>query len=201
MDTVSDKIKIFYLSFVILTSMGIFLYLLDSWNIIQLEKYIPFLSKEAPLAKGRTDTPSELEWEELKKQKRLAEEKKIFLQEELTALEEEKENLQEKEDLLEKNMENLNQEKEAFQKSKSAYLNRMKMVHDMAERLRSMPPQEVVEIVDSWSNSDLVEVFLEMDQNATREGHQSIVPFLLTLLPRERAALLTTLMMDHQVSP
>ena len=70
------------------------------------------------------------------------------------------------------------------------------MIANMANRLTSMPPQAAVSIAAGWSNSDLVAVFRQMEEEARIAGRASIVPYLLTLMPAERAATITTLMMD-----
>ena len=91
---------------------------------------------------------------------------------------------------LEKKIESFQLEKDAFADSKKEYQNRKKNINDMARRLEAMPPQDSVEIITNWSNSDVLPVFLQMERNAQLEGADSIVPYLLTLLPRERSALL-----------
>ena len=203
MSTFSIKMKIFYLCLVILFGLGVFLYLLDSWYIINLERYLIGLSDEAPKAAEvleEQDSPSVLEWDRLKKEQKLLEDKQLALTEELNKLEEDKEKLANREEILQKKIESLNQEKEAFAREKKAQENQRKNIQAMAERLQAMLPQEAVAIASNWSNSDLVAVLLEMERNANQAGNQSIVPYLLTLMSRQRASLLMTLMMDERAN-
>ena len=166
MSAISDKAKIAYLSLLIIFCLGIFLYLLDSWQIINLENYLPGLSEEAPLVTEDQDAPSELEWRRLEKEQKRIEEKRLELEEELSQLRNTKEALLEKEDRLEKKLESFEKEKEAFAESQESYKDRQKNITDMAARLQAMPPQDVVEIISNWSNSDLLPVFLQMERNA-----------------------------------
>ncbi len=198
MGTFSNKIKILYLSLVILFSLGVFLYLLDSWYIINLENYLFGLSEEAPLASQEKDIPSVLEWNRLEKEQRVLADRQLVLAQELSKLEEEKEKLASKEEILQKKIEGLSQEREAFGEAKKEYENYRKNIQAMAERLQAMLPQEAVAIVSNWNNTDLVAVLLQMERNAQQAGDQSIVPYFLTLMPRERSSLLMTLMMDEQ---
>ena len=172
--------------------------MLDSWQIINLGNYLPGLSEKAPLVTEEQDSPSELEWRRLEKEQRRLEAERLELEEELNQLREAKETLSEKELRLEKKLESFDKEKEAFAQSQEAYKNRQKNIRDMATRLQAMPPEDSVAIISNWSNSDLLPVLLQMERNAQLEGNQSIVPYLLTLMPRERSALLMSLMIDER---
>ena len=198
MSAISDKAKIVYLGLLIVFCLGVFFYLLDSWQIINLENYLPGLSEEAPLAAEDQDAPSELEWRRLEKEQKRLEAQRLELEEELSQLRETKEALEERELKLEKKLEGFDKEKEAFTEAQATYKDRQKNIRDMAARLQAMPPQDAVEIISNWSNSDLLPVLLQMERNAQLEGNQSIVPYLLTLMPRERSALLMSLMIDEK---
>ncbi len=198
MSDFSDKSLIVYFSLIILFCLGIFLYLLDSWQLIKLGEFLPGLSQDAPLVTDEQNPPDELEWLRLEKEQKRLEEQQIKLAEEKNILEEEKSKIKEREIGLEKKIESFQLEKDAFADSKKEYQNRKKNINDMARRLEAMPPQDAVEIITNWNNSDVLPVFLQMERNAQLEGGDSIVPYLLTLLPRERSALLMNLMLDER---
>ena len=195
---ISEKAKIAYLGLLILFCFGIFVYLLDSWQIINLENYLPALSEEAHLLAEEEDAPSELEWRRLEKEQKRLEEERLDLEEELSQLRKEKEKISEKETELEEKLESFDKEKQAFLETQDAYKDRQKNIRDMATRLQAMPPQDAVEIIANWSNAELLPVLLQMERNAELEGNQSIVPYLLTLMPRERSALVMSLMIDER---
>lgn len=198
MNSLSDKIKIFYLIVVIMFSMAVFAYLLDSWGLINLENYIPGLAEEASLVGSNEDHPTELEWIKLKKEQAHIQEERIKLDEQLLKLEKLREDLKNKEADLAKREKGLEEAKKLFTETKKESFQREKMISEMADRLTSMPPQDAVKILAGWSNTDTVDVFWKMEENSQAAGRQSIVPFLLTLMPSGRAATLTTLMMDAQ---
>ncbi len=192
----SYRTRIIYLLLLIFFSLGVFFYLLDSWQIINLEEYIPGLSQTAPLVSEHLSKPSEIDWSRLEKEKKRLEEQELKIEEESKQLSMEKEKLAQREESLNKKLEGLNAEKELFEQNKKNISNQEQNIRDMANRMQSMPPKDAVEIVANWSNSDLVKVLLEMERNAKSSGKKSVVSYLLTLFPRERAALLMSLMLD-----
>lgn len=198
MNSLSDKIKIFYLIIVILFSMAVFAYLLDSWGMINLEEHIPGLKEDAPLVNDNDEHPTEIEWLKLKKEKAHLDEERIKVEEELGKLGAWEEKLKAKEVDLSKREKSLEKAKELFVATKRESFSREKMIKEMAGRLTSMPPLDAVKIIAGWSNTDAVDVFWMMEENAKVAGRQSIVPYLLTLMPSGRASILTTLMMDAQ---
>ncbi len=194
----SDKVKIVYLSLVILFASGVFVYLLDTWGIIRLEEYIPYLSSEPPRVPDDQDSPTELALERLKKEQEKLEEEKQKLQEMKADLEIKNEEFQKKMAELDEKQKGITDEKVQLESRRKSESTRQLKIDQMSRRLNDMPPDDAVAIVAGWSNSDLVDVFLQMEKNAENEGRPSIVPYLLTKLPRERAAIVTTLMMDEK---
>ena len=155
MGGLSDKVKIVYLLFVIFFAIGVLLYLLDTWGVIEMEEYLPFVAEEAPVVPQEDDSPTALEWERLKKEEDRLEEERLKLEEERLRLQDA--------------LKELESAQEGITARETAY-------------------------------QDLVAVLLQMEDNAAQAGQQSIVPFLMTLLPRDRAALISTLMMDEEAS-
>ncbi len=198
MSRLSQIMKASYLLLVILFSAGVFFYLLDSWKITNLEKYLPSLEESSPLVAEDYDAPTELEWDRLRKEQARNEELELQLNEEMLRLQKQGQELKEREETLEKEIESLEQAKRELEEQRKSNLQRQKLVGAAARRLRAMPPQEAVAIVANWSNSDLVDVLREMERNSEAEGRQSIVPYLLTLIPKERASLIMSLMLDEK---
>lgn len=192
------KFKMFYLILVILFSLGVLAYLLDSWGVIRLEDHLPFLASDPPVVSADSDSPTELEREWLEKETERLREEEVTLLAERAELDRLKEELKKKEEDLLAREKGLEEEQARFEVRKEEEERRESMVGDMASRLGAMPPDDAVAIVAGWSNPDLVDVFLRMEADAAEQGAPSIVPFLITKLPRERAAIITTLMMDEE---
>lgn len=193
------KLKIFYLFLVILFTLGVLTFLLDNWGVIRLENYLPFLETKPPVVPVGEDSPSELEREWLRKEIARLQEEEARLAEEKVELGLLRAEVLKKEEDLRQREKGLEEERRRIEEEKVENANRADMIRDMAARLNAMPPDDAVGIVAGWSNSDLVEVFLQMESDAGDQGIASIVPFLITKLPRERAGLITTLMMDAEV--
>ncbi|MBL8020834.1 MAG: hypothetical protein JNM27_14280 [Leptospirales bacterium] len=197
MSRLSEKIKIVYLTLVILFSLGVFVYLLDTWNVITLRDHIPFLKKEPPIVGDEADDPARIEEDRLRKEEERLKELEIKLKEMEAKLGEENATVKKQSEEIELMRKGLEEERRRLEEAKQAAFKRQKTVKEMATRILNMPPDDAVAILANWSNSDAVDVFLQMERDAEAEGRQSIVPFLLTKLPRERAGLITTLMMDE----
>lgn len=198
MGNLSDKFKIGYLSMVILFALGVLVYLLDTWGVINLEEYVPLLADEAPVVPESTDDPTLLEWERLEKEEARIEEERLKLEEERLKLKDMLTDIEAKESELAGRESSLTEARTQFTEEQQAQFQRNQMIADMATRMTNMPPRDAVGIMAGFSNTDLVDVLLKMEENAVLAGQQSIVPFLMTLLPRDRAALVGTLMMDEQ---
>ncbi|MBX7058405.1 MAG: hypothetical protein K1X75_10105 [Leptospirales bacterium] len=198
MGGLSDKVKIVYLTAVILFSMGVFAYLLDTWGIINLEEYLPGMSETADQVSFEEDSVSELDRQQLDKERARIEEERIKLEEERLALQEKQAELDRKQQELQERVRGVEAQQKALQEDAVAQQDRKRMIAQMADRMGNMPPPQAVAIVAGWSNTDLVDVFLEMERSAADAGRTSLVPYLLTLLPKERAAMITTLMMDER---
>jgi len=198
MGRLSEKFKILYLLLVILFAMGVFVYLLDSWDIIRLEEKIPLLAHEPPRVDESEDSPTEIELERLKKEMDRLKDEEIRLQEQASRLDEDKGAMQKERERLEELRKGLEDEKKKIEEQRKAELERARTIREMASRITAMPPDDAVAIMAGWSNPDLVDVFLQMEKNADEAGSASIVPYLMTKLPRERAALITSLMMDEE---
>ncbi len=194
---ISPRVKLIYLIFLILFLIGIYLYLLDIWGIISLKEYLPFLKKEIPKVDQTQANELLLEKEKLEKEKEILQEEKINIHELKAKLEEQEKIIKEKEKELEQEKQNIEKQKQKIQEIENSRKQRKKMIEDMAKRLNAMPPQDVIEIIQGWNNMDIVDVFLKMEELAEEEGNPSIVPYLLSQLPPERASVITSLMMDE----
>lgn len=198
MNRLSEKIKIAYLTLVIFFSLGVFAYLLDTWHIISLKEMIPFLKSEPPVVSETDDDPFRVKEGELQKEEERLKELEIQLREKESRLGEDSSAVQKQLEEIELMRKGLADERKRLEAEKQAAFERKKTVKEMATRILNMPPDDAVAILANWKNSDVVDVFLQMEKDAEQEGRQSIVPYLMTKIPRERAGVITTLMMDEQ---
>ncbi len=198
MSRLSEKIKIIYLTLVILFSLGVFVYLLDTWHIIRLKDHIPYLKNEPPVVGEEADDAGLRKEEQLQKEEQRLQEMEQRLKEAEAKLSEQSGNVQKQQEEIELMRKGLAEERKKLEEQKQLAFQRQKTVKEMSGRLLNMPPDDAVAICANWSNADVVDVFLQMERDAEAEGRQSIVPFLLTKLPRERAGILTTMMMDER---
>ncbi|MCS7205632.1 MAG: hypothetical protein NZ853_08035 [Leptospiraceae bacterium] len=196
---VSPKIKLLYLIFLIFFLIGVYLYLLDQWGIITLRDYIPFLKKEPPPVDQTQANFLLIEKEQLEKEKEILQEEKVKLEELKLQLEEKQKSLTEKEKELESEKENIEKQKQKLQEIENARKEKNRLIENMARRLNAMPPQAVIDMIQGWNNLDIVEVFLRMEELAEEEGTPSIVPFLLSQLPPERASIISSLMLNESI--
>ncbi|MBI3395073.1 MAG: hypothetical protein HY042_04495 [Spirochaetia bacterium] len=194
----SEKIRIAYLSLIILFTLGVFVYLLDTWGVIRLDKMLPIFKKSPPLVSDHDDSPSEIELENLRKREEKLKEDELKLKEEAGKLESNKSDVEKKMEELELAKKGLEEEKKKLEERKLQDVKRSRMIKDMAGRLLAMPPDDAVAIAAGWSNPDLVDVFLQMEKDSEAAGSSSIVPYLLTKMPRDRASVITSLMMDEE---
>lgn len=68
-------------------------------------------------------------------------------------------------------------------------------IQDVATQISGMPPQTAAEILNLQDDLQVVDIFKKMNELAVANGQASTVPFLLTLMEREKAARIQTLML------
>lgn len=195
----SPKIKIIYLTLLIFFSIAVYLYLLDQWGIINLKNYLPFIEEEIPKIDTLKGNELLIEKDKLEKEREILEEEKIKINELKSKLDLKQKELEAKEKEVNDQKQNIEEQKKKIIEKENARKERNKMIEEMAKRLNAMPPQNVIEIIQGWKNIDIVDVFLKMEQIAEEEGTQSIVPYLLSLLPPERSSVITSLMLDEGI--
>ena len=78
-----------------------------------------------------------------------------------------------------------------FNQRVNAFDNRTANLEQNARYLVSMPPADAVEILQNLDDQDVIDLLRMTDQIAEAENTVSIVPFWLSQLPADRAAVLT----------
>ncbi|MGL5956247.1 MAG: periplasmic-type flagellar collar protein FlbB [Brevinema sp.] len=191
-------IKVAILLLINIIIAGSMLYFLDYMKIIDYRTMFGQLTRRTITLPARVEDPLLLEKEELNKKWEL-----------LTIKELELSNLDQT--LIASNL-SLQTEQLQLQDEREAFLNEQALValqqseqnaydtkiQDVATQISGMPPQMAAEILNLQDDLQVVDVFKKMDQIAIDNGQASTVPFLLTLLEREKAARIQTLMLVAQ---
>ena len=185
--------RVFGALLLFLLVLGTLFYLLQFWNIFDIRAFIfeklrPFYPELEVRLTEEEGPPMDLEWLRIEKAKK---------QNALQALELEKKamSLSEREGQLRQDKELFQVEKQLFEDEKDKQVKaieeqerKRKTIRHMAQRIYSMPPQEAIEILLNWENEEVSRIFIALEESSLEEGNQNIVPYLLSLLPKKRAA-------------
>lgn len=191
-------IKVAVLLLINIAIAGSTLYFLDYMRVINVLSIASQITKRDISAPLRVEDTLLLEKEELNKKWELLTIKEIELS-------------NQDQSILASNID-LATEKTKLQDEREAFLNEQILVDlekqeqnsydikitDVATQISGMPPQTAAELLNLQDDLQVVDVFKKMDQIAAAAGQASTVPFLLTLIEREKAARIQTLML---VSP
>ncbi|MBN1899275.1 MAG: hypothetical protein JW827_10890 [Spirochaetes bacterium] len=182
-----------------LTFLNIFLVLsgllwIDYLGLINIKKSLyPTLSKIPPfgyLVPRRTEDPYLLNREERRKQEiaqKIEWEKIKGLEEKLK--EKESQLLEKEQSLveLEKSLKNRETELDKKYKDKENYKDKISL---QAKYITSMVPKEAVKRLEQMDDRLVIDIFRQIESDAQAEGKQSLVPYLLSLMDAEKAAVI-----------
>ncbi len=174
------------------------LYFLDFMKIINYRNIFNEITGKEITAPARVEDPLLLEKEELNKKWEL-----------LTIKEIELSNIDQT--LVSSNLA-LQTEQQQLQNDREAFINEQTLIAiekeeqntydikitDVATQISGMPPQTAAELLDLQDDLQVVDIFKKMDEIAAAAGQSSTVPFLLTLMNRDKAARVQTLMLVQQ---
>ena len=199
-----DILKILYFLLLIFLSVSILFFFAFQWELLDARQYLPKFLQDRGQEEGDdiidTNLPpvSDLEWERIKKERLMIKEKELELENRLKEVKEKLEEIQTRERKLLAKNEGLKIAEQKRKEENNLEKRKAEKISQMASRLYRMPPADAVKIIVEWPNKEIVEVLREMERTAEQEDRQSIVPYLLTLMPEKQAALVLQLMMDAQ---
>ena len=187
--------KVFLLLLLNVAIAGFALYFFDFMRIIDYRTLFADTAKLTLKVSPKIEDPLLLEKEELNKKW------------ELLAIKETE--ISNKNSSLESNILALDGEKNKLLEEREAFLNEQavaalkkeeessydKRIAEVAAQMAGMPPQTAAEILNLQDYLQVVDTFRKMDELAAMNGQASTVPFLLTLLYREKAARVQALML------
>ncbi len=193
------KTRVLFLLFFILFLISLLVYLLDLTGVINISENISLLSKTNPLIVEDRSYPTEVDKLELEKER----EKLIELEETLATKEIDLEN---KENLLIQEQQEIKEIRKGIQEERVRLMliardlkDRRKKVQDLAMKIRNMPPEKAVKIMENWKHFQIIEVIRQIDTDFAREGAPSISPQLLTLFDPKESAEITRKMLLQPV--
>jgi len=191
----SEKMKIIYLIIMIffITASGIMW--LDYIGLIDLAaRMSSFKGKPELVINAAGDEPSLVEREKLKKaQQALSGREEELNKREAVLKEKENELITEQEKLAEQKK-GLDLEQKKFAEKKNEHAGYEKNIKVLADKIANMPPEESVKIMTGWDDPIIIDVLRQMDVDANTAGSSSITSYLITLMPKERASRIMSLM-------
>ncbi len=189
------KTKILFLLFTILFLTLLLFYFLDFSGTINISENFNFLSESNPLVIADKEYPTEVDKLAMEKQR----EKLIELEEQLATKEL---NLETKENLLVQKEEKIKEIRKGIQEERKRLMliardlqDRQQKVKDLATKIRKMPPQKAVKIMENWKHFQIIEIIRQIDIDSDKEGVSSVSPYLLALFRPEESAEITRKML------
>ncbi|MGV7931015.1 MAG: periplasmic-type flagellar collar protein FlbB [Spirochaetota bacterium] len=196
MRKISDRAKLVYLIALIIFIVAAGLFWLDYIGLFDMEKRLGgIFRKEAPLVlDAGDDEPSLIEREEFEKEKQKFLERVEDLDRREAKIVETEKTLESEKEKLEDVRKGLDIEKKKLDNEKKRYAGYERNVRDLAGKVTSMRPEEAVEIMIKWEEPLIVDVLRRIDADAVEQGRRSISPYLISLMPRDKASRILYLM-------
>ena len=195
MKNISEKARIIYVVILIIFISIFGMFWLDHIGLLDLDSRFQKFKKEPPLVLHATDDePSLVEREEFNKQILLLNERIEELNRRELLLSEMEDELEAEKEKFAEAKRGLELEKKRFEDSRRQHAGYEKNVTVLANKMANMPPEQSVNIMLTWEDTLIIDVLRQMDRNAEEGGQASITPFLLTLMPGERAGRIMYLM-------
>lgn len=191
------KIRTYLALNVALVVVGLFLF--DLLGVLDVRSLLMPAMARVPgvgrAVQANVEDPRLLEREESKKERyalatweeRLAERQKV--------LEAKEAELRSLEEMLEARREEVRLMVREFERSRDEYRDYRKNVVQQAAYVEAMPPKEAVARLQEMDDLTVIDILREVERRAQAEGRQSIVPFLLSLMPPKRASAIQRKMM------
>ncbi|MGL4369867.1 MAG: periplasmic-type flagellar collar protein FlbB [Spirochaetota bacterium] len=193
---VSGKSKVIYLVMLILFLIGLGFFWLDSIGLINVDKFFGkvFHRESESVLYAGDDEPSLIAKEEFEKEKDRLQERIEELDRREALIGEQEKGLLSEKDKFEEMKRSLAQDQKKFSEEKNRYTGYRKNVADLANKIENMPPKDSVPIMTKWEDTLLIDVLRQMDTNAANAGRQTITAYLISLMPKDKAARIMYLM-------
>jgi flagellar protein FlbB len=197
MRNISNKAKVLYLFLFIIFISAFGLFWLDYIGLIDMRSYIDqFRGEPEVVVEAMDDEPSLIEREEFEKEKDKLLERIEDLDKREALISEKEKELEAEREKMDEIKKGLDMEKKKFQQEKMKYAGYIKNVRKLADKIANMPPEESVKIMINWEDPLIIAVLRQMDEDAEEAGRASITPYLITLMPKEKASRIMYLMTE-----
>ncbi|MDH4128213.1 MAG: hypothetical protein OEV44_05630 [Spirochaetota bacterium] len=169
----------------------VILYLLSSFNIWdgpnKIYNWVKQIFKSKEVITKKIEDPLLLKEEELKKwEMKLKEHETLLKVRELAINESNKSVNQVMLKLQQKSKQLRDQEIKILARQQESE-NEVKNIKDLAEKLRSMPPKDAVNILEGLDSILIIKVFRQMDKDAEEAGTSSVASYYLSIMKKEKA--------------
>jgi len=186
-----SQMKPVILSLLFITFLvGVGFYTLDSLGIIQASDTFTFLAPKNPKVVQDNEYPTEVDKLQMKKLEDKLREKEEKLASREDEIKKNETDLKQKLGDLDEVKKDLLAQRKKLSSMMKDFSGRKDKIKDMANKVANMPPIKAQEMMQNWSDFDIIEVLRQMDKQAQIDGTISITPYLLTLfVPKRRAAI------------
>jgi flagellar protein FlbB len=193
---VSEKSRVIFLFLLIIFLVGAGVLWLDYIGLISLPGAAGGIFKkeaESVLYAG-DDEPSLMKLEEFEKNKEKLNERVENLDQREAMISEEEKRIQSDKEKINEMKSGIDLERKKLEAEKAKHSGYRKNIVDLAGKIESMPPEEAKEIMVKWDDPLIIDVLRQMDQNAAEQGARSITPYLISLMPKDKASRVMYLM-------
>ena len=196
------KWKIAYLLSVIIFLSMAFLYLLDKWQVLVFESYLPGLDQEIPLLENDgVNESANIKWDEIRKsQERLEEENQALASKFQEISEKETEIREQNKELAIQRME-IAEERKNLEKAKEQFIQIKIKQKQIVDKIIGVEPNEAARILQVMPDQEVYQILSKIDEQAEQSGTKSVSSYLLSLLPTEKSGKIISLMLKNQTAP
>ncbi len=196
------KWKIAYLLSVIIFLSMAFLYLLDKWQVLVFESYLPGLDQEIPLLENDgVNESANIKWDEIRKsQERLEEENQALASKFQEISEKETEIREQNKQLAIQRME-IAEERKNLEKAKEQFTQIKIKQKQIVDKIIGVEPNEAARILQVMPDQEVYQILSKIDEQAEQSGTKSVSSYLLSLLPTEKSGKIISLMLKNQTAP
>lgn len=196
----TERTRIFYLILLIFFLLVIGFFLFDYYQFIEADQIFPFLAKKPAPVRWDKEAPTEMEKLEFSKREEKLLEEKEEVEKLRASLKEEQDKLKSEIEKIEQLKENLRRKEKDLNDKQMESSTREEQIRVLASKVSGMPPEKAVEMLVNWPDTDIIDVFKQMDKIAEEEGRSTITTYLLTLFKPERRAVIANKWLDSDSS-
>ena len=196
------KWKIAYLLSVIIFLSMAFLYLLDKWQVLVFESYLPGLDQEIPLLENDgVNESANIKWDEIRKSQERLEEENQALASKFQEIKEKETEIREQNKQLAIQRKEIAEERKKLEKAKEQFTQIKIKQKQIVDKIIGVEPNEAARILQVMPDQEVYQILSKIDEQAEQSGTRSVSSYLLSLLPTEKSGKIISLMLKNQTDP